>query len=104
MRIINAEPEGAAVMESPKPSSFVRFRATDVTFTREVPEAEFQASTPTWAVTRALAAQMSLPLGVPYALRDDRTSAYLDDEKPIGDHIRSDENPTVSVTPRTHLG
>jgi hypothetical protein len=45
---------------------------------------------------------MSLPSDVPWALRDDATSAFLDDGVAIGDQIRT--HARLTVTPKTHLG
>jgi len=45
---------------------------------------------------------MSLPADVPWALRDDGSSAYLDSERPIGDQI--EPGARVTITPKTHLG
>ena len=89
-----------AVLEPPDTLSF---EATDVTGLRPVQVSDVQRSLPAGAVARALAAQMSLPDNVTWALRrDDTTGAYLDDEVPIGDQIEPDAR--LTVTPKTHLG
>jgi len=54
------------------------------------------------AVTASLAALMQLPENVPWGVRDDITSTFLDDNKPIGDQLQPGSN--VTVTPKTHLG
>jgi hypothetical protein len=43
-----------------------------------------------------------LPENVPWALRDEQTSAYLDDARPIGEQLHPGAR--VTVTPKTHLG
>jgi hypothetical protein len=45
---------------------------------------------------------MALPGNVPWALRDEATGAYLDEEKPIGAQIETGSK--VTLTPKTHLG
>ena len=47
-----------------------------------------------------------LPADTPWALRDERTAAYLDDGAAIGDVMTNDEGtePAVVVTPKAHLG
>jgi len=53
-------------------------------------------------VASSLAAWMKLPDNVPWGLRDDSSSRFLDDELPVGDQIRPGAR--VTVTPKTHLG
>jgi hypothetical protein len=89
----------AAVMDRPAAFSF---EAGDVTGTHRVTANDVQGSLPAGAVARALASRMALPDNVPWALRDERTSAYLDDARPIGEQIAPGAR--VTVTPKTHLG
>ena len=58
--------------------------------------------TPVGSVARAFASRMELPGNVPWSLRNDRTGAILDEEKPIGEEIETGDR--VVVTPRSHLG
>ncbi len=78
----------------------IRFRAQTVTG-HEAIEVRFQRSTPADAVAESLADMLGMPGDVPWALRDDNSSAYLD-ERPIGNQIEPDAQ--ITVTPRTHLG
>ena len=57
-------------------------------------------------VAETVAARLSLPADTPWALRDERTAAYLDDGAAIGDVMTADEGtePAVVVTPKAHLG
>jgi hypothetical protein len=54
------------------------------------------------AVTESIADRMALPDSVPWALRDSGSSAYLDDDGPIGDQLKPGSR--VTITPKTHLG
>ena len=84
------------------PGSLISFEAADVTGTHSVVARDVQATALAGAVAKAVAASMRLPENVPWALRDDSTSAFLDDEKPIGEQLTP--NARVTVTPKTHLG
>ena len=79
----------------------VSFLAGNVTGSHELP-VEFGAGVPVRAVADSLAHRMSLPGDVAWALRDDSSSMYLDDERPIGDQIAPGSH--VTITPKTHLG
>jgi len=76
--------------------------ATDVTGTHSVRVSEVEPNVPAGVLAAAIAARMSLPDNVPWALRDDATSVFLDDQRAVGDQIRPEAR--VTVTPRTHLG
>ncbi len=78
----------------------IRFTANSVTGAQGV-DVQFQRTTPSSAVARSLAEMLGMPSDVPYGLRDDGSSVYLDD-KPIGDQI--EPGATLSVTPKAHLG
>jgi hypothetical protein len=82
----------------------VRFEAADVTGTHRVVVDQVQASLPAGAVAQALAARMALPENVPWGLRDDSSCAYLDDQRPIGEQLRTGADAKLTVTPKTHLG
>ena len=79
-----------------------RFLATDVTGVHEIEVDDLQPNLPAGAVAQALASRMSLPADVPWTIRDQATSVYLDDEVAIGKQVNSDA--TLTITPKTHLG
>ncbi len=79
----------------------LNFRVSDVTGTRDLP-VEVQQGLPAGAVARSLAARMNLDASVPWALRDDTSCTYLDDERPIGEQLAPEARATL--TPKTHLG
>jgi len=76
--------------------------AVDVTNTRSLNARGIQQTTPVGSVARAFASRMDLPGNVPWALRNDRTGAILDEERPIGEEIKTGDR--VVLTPRSHLG
>ncbi len=80
----------------------LRFTATDVTGTHTVEAADVQRALPAGAVARAIADKIGLPRDVPWALRSDSTSAFLDEDVAIGDQIESDTR--LTIFPKTHLG
>jgi len=83
------------------------FEAADVTGTHLIDARDVQRSTPAGAVAQALAARMGLPQNVPWALRDDRTGNYLDEDRAIGEQVeQSDDSsePRLTLHPKTHLG
>lgn len=75
--------------------------AMNVTGSQEIP-VEVGPQLSVRSVTDAIAHRMSLPSDVAWALRDDSSSAYLDDEGAIGDQIAPGAR--VSITPKSHLG
>ena len=83
-------------------SSLVSFFVHDVTGTISLEKENVQGSLPAGAVASSLAAEMQLPENVPWGLRNDETSDFLKDDKPIGEQIETGES--VTVTPKTHLG
>ncbi len=87
------------VMTEPR-DSMIRFHAHGVTGSQAI-EVEFQRSAPVDSVAQSLAEMMNMPVDIPWGLRDDGSSVYLDD-RPIGDQIRP--GAAVSLTPKTHLG
>ena len=93
----------ALVLDAPEASEeTIDFVASDVTNTQTIRARGVQRALPAYSVANALAARLSLPSDVPWVLRDDETSVYLDDHRPIGDQIRP--NAKVVLSPRTHLG
>jgi hypothetical protein len=77
-------------------------QATDVTGTHTLEMSGVQESVPAGLLAQAIAARMELPQNVPWALRSDTTGAFLEDALPIGDQIEQES--TVTVTPKAHLG
>ncbi len=93
----------AAVLAPANPAlDLLEFEVTDVTGTHKVVAGDVQPSLPAGAVASALANRMSLPADVPWALRDERSSAFLDDSVAIGDQIET--NAKLTVVPKSHLG
>ncbi len=80
------------------------FEAADITGTHLIDARDVQRGTPAGAVAQALAARMDLPQNVPWALRDDRTGNYLDEQRAIGDQVESGESPRLTLVPKAHLG
>lgn len=77
------------------------FHAANVTGTQELPI----EVVPGWSVrsvTDSIAHRMGLPNDVPWSLRDDGSSTYLDEDRPIGDQIEPGSH--LTITPKTHLG
>ena len=83
------------------PRGSLSFRASNVTGTREVP-VELGGDLSAGDVTDVLVDRMSLPDDVRWVLRDDQSSAFLDESRPIGDQLEPGAH--VTVTPLTHLG
>jgi hypothetical protein len=96
--LIENKPKG----ESPSKSRGFEFEAIDVTGTRSLRVRGIDPATPAGPVARALAARMDLPRDVPWALRNDKNGALLDDDKPLAEQIEPGN--VVSVTPKAHLG
>ena len=92
----------AAVATDDPILDLLEFEVTDVTETQTVVAKDVQRDLPAGAVASALASRMSLPTDIPWGLRDNRTSAFLDDNAAIGDQISPDAS--LTVTPKTHLG
>lgn len=79
----------------------ISFLATNITGTQSVP-VEVDGGLDVRSVADSIAARMALPDDVAWALRDDDSSAYLDEGQSIGSQIGP--NSRVTITPRTHLG
>ena len=95
-------PEPVASCAPPRRGT-LRLRATDVTGSLLAETDDILRGTPAGAVAQVFADRMELPANVPWALRDDRTGQYLDDQKPIDEQI-SDTEARLTLTPKTHLG
>ena len=92
---------GTAVADAPFGDVF-DFDVSDVTQTREVRAQNVQRGALAGTVAKALANRMGLPENVPWTLREDSTSAFLDDNRPIGEQLSPESKTTL--TPKTHLG
>jgi hypothetical protein len=77
------------------------FHAANVTGTQELP-IEVGPGLSVRSVTDSIAHRMALPGDVPWTLRDDGSSTYLDENRPIGEQIEPGSH--VTITPKTHLG
>jgi hypothetical protein len=77
------------------------FFASNITGSQGVP-IEIDGGLTVRSVTESIADRMALPSDVAWALRDDDSSAYLDDNQPIGSQIGPGSR--VTITPKTHLG
>jgi hypothetical protein len=92
---------GTALLDAPESETF-DFQVTDVTRSRTLRARNVQRSLPAGAVARSLAAHLKMPDNVPWTLRSDKSSAYLDEKRPIGEQI--EPNSQVTLSPVTHLG
>lgn len=90
-----------AIDDGPGSGGLLSLLASNVTGTRSVPF-RFDPALAAGTVTDAMAADMALPEDVPWALRSDESSAYLDESRPIGDQLEPGSR--VTLTPRSHLG
>jgi len=83
----------------------MRLRVRDVTGSRFA-ELELDPGLRVGAITRTLANRMSLPGDTAWALRDERTAAFLDDDASIGDAVDVEDRIEASLVmvPRAHLG
>jgi len=77
-------------------------QATDVTGTHSILARDVQRTLSAGDVARSLAAVMLLPDNVPWSLRDEGSSAFLDDDRPIGEQV--EPGAKVTITPKAHLG
>jgi hypothetical protein len=81
-------------------SEILAFQAANVTGTQEIP-VEFGRNLSARAVTDSIRHRMSLPEDVSWSLRNDGSSAYLDDDRAIGDQVEPGDH--LTITPKTHL-
>jgi hypothetical protein len=84
-----------------EPKGLLAFQAANVTGTQQIP-VEVRPGSSVSDVTTSLVDIMSLPDDIPWALRDDGSSVYLDDARPIGEQLKPGSR--VTITPRAHLG
>ena len=85
---------------SPSPDVF-SIRARNVMGTQELP-LEVDRGLPAGDLTRSIVDLMALPEDVVWDLRDDRSCAFLDESRSIGDQVETGAR--LTVTPKTHLG
>ena len=81
----------------------VRLRISDITATH-VAELELDPTLRVGAVAQTAASRMSLPADTSWALRDNSTAAFLDDDAAIGDAVEAGTEVFLTATPRAHLG
>lgn len=85
-----------------KPPNGFHFEVSDVTGTHVLGVSDVDRNTPVSAVATALADRMELPANTPWALREDRTGTYLDDQRAIGDQVEPEAR--LTLHPKAHLG
>jgi len=100
MSIMSTEPLTAP--RAAKPTNGFRFEVADVTRSHIVDVTDVDSRTPVSAVAKALAARMELPQNAAWALRENRTGSYLDDQRDIGSQVENEARLTIS--PKAHLG
>jgi hypothetical protein len=93
------EPAGTVLPAGTEPISF---EVVDVTGSLRLVAEDVEPGMPAEVVARTLAARMRLPDSVPWGLRSDETSEFLDERRPIGEQIAPGAQ--VTVVPKTHLG
>lgn len=98
----NLFPNGSGNGSGTGATATIEFEARDVTGTHTIVARGVQRDMPAGVVARALASRLALPDNVPWTLRDDATSAFVDDARPIGDQIAPDAR--VTLTMKAHLG
>jgi hypothetical protein len=81
-----------------------RFRVRDVTDSMELVVTDVQRGTPTSAVAQSLAARLELPGEVTYALRDERSGTWLQDDRALDEQIDQESDVTLRITPKARLG
>ena len=89
---------------APPPMNGFRFRARDITGLAEIEVSDVARGTPASAVAQSLAARMELPTNVPWALRSDRTGAWLQDDVAIDEQVEQEEEASLTLTPKAQLG
>ena len=85
-----------------KPQSPITVNVTDVTGTKST-EIKLPATLPGGTAARSIATMMNLPENVNWTLRNDDSSAFLSDDRAVGEQLpRTGAN--LTLTPKTHLG
>ena len=98
---VTTEPVAAAPR---KRNGTFRFHARDVTGSHEMDVTDIQRGTLSGAVAQTLAQRMSLPVNVPWSLRDDRTGVWLRDDVALDEQVTEQEEAQLTLTPKSHLG
>lgn len=101
MRTLQDKP---VVMDAPPAAGLFAFRARDVVASQEIQVSDIARGTPAGAVAQSIAARLSLPTDVPWALRNDRTGTWLRDDVPIDAQLREDADASITIVPKAHLG
>ena len=102
MSIMTLEPIAAGKSQGTNGKNRFRFVASDVTGTHVTEVSDVDPEVHVGVAARSLAARLELPTNVPWALRDDRTGNYLDEQRSLGEQIESEAR--LTITPKTHLG
>ena len=102
MSIMTMEPAATTKSRVNGRRNTLRFEASDITGMNVREVTDFDPEISAGAAAKTLAARMELPTNVPWALRDDRTGNYLDEQRSLGEQIESEARLTIS--PKTHLG
>ena len=102
MSIMTLEPIAASRSQKTNGRIPFGFRASDITGTHVSEVTDVDPGVSVAIAAKSLAARMELPANVPWALRDDRTGNYLDDQRSLGEQIESDAQ--LTMVPKTHLG
>jgi hypothetical protein len=101
MSIQTLDPVAAA---PPRRRGDLRFRVRDVTDSIELEVTDVPRGTPTSAVAQTMASRMELPGEVTYALRDERSGTWLQDDRALDEQIAEDADVTLRLTPKARLG
>ena len=81
-----------------------RFRVRDVTDSMELEVSDVQRGTPASAVAQTMASRLELPGEVTYALRDERSGSWLQDDRALDEQIDQENDVTLRLTPKARLG
>jgi hypothetical protein len=101
---MNIQRTNTLEVEPPATNRTLRFHARDVTGSHEILVEGVERGALAGSVAQSLAARMDLPTDVPWALRSDRTGAWLKDDAPLGEQINGEAEARLTITPKTHLG
>ena len=82
----------------------LRFRVRDVTDSLELEVADIQRGTTVSSVAQAMASRMELPGEVTYALRDERSGHWLQDDLALDEQLEDEADVTLRLTPKARLG
>ena len=102
MSIMTLEPIATSRSQKNHGRDRLRFHASDITGTQVSEVSDIDPGVSVALAAKSLAARMELPANVPWALRDDRSGNYLDDQRSLGGQIESGAQ--LTMVPKTHLG